>query len=69
VNSTARLIRSQIAVAQRLRPHDTEALNALRRDFAAARLEEAILRTLSEVRLTDEQREQLARLLTARGAA
>lgn len=67
MQSRARQLRSQIGVTTRLRPDDTEAIDDLRREFGAARLEEYIQKTLSTFPpLTAEQRSHLAALLVDR---
>lgn len=64
MQSKARQLRSQIGVTTRLRPDDTEALDNLRREFGAARLEEYIQKTLETFPpLTPQQRSHLSGLL------
>lgn len=64
MQAKARMLRSQIGVTKRLRPHDTKALDNLRREFGAARLEEYIQTTLEKFPpLNARQREHLAGLL------
>lgn len=64
MQSKSRQLRSQIGVTTRLRPEDTEALENLRREFGAARLEEYIEKTLATFPpLTQSQRDHLAGLL------
>lgn len=64
MQSKSRQLRSQIGVTTRLRPHDTEALDKLRAEFGAARLEEYIQKTLATFPpLTQSQLDHLAGLL------
>lgn len=59
-----RKIRSQLGVAKRLHPEDSEALTELRRQFGAARLEDYISETLATFPpLTEEQKALLTALL------
>ncbi|MGY1778771.1 hypothetical protein [Geodermatophilus sp. SYSU D01036] len=64
MQAETRRLRSQIGVAKRLRPEDTKALENLRREFGAARLEEYIQKTLETFPpLSQSQRDRLAGLL------
>lgn len=64
MNQKGRVLRSQWANAERLRPHDKKAIEKLKREFATVRLEEYIERTLAAFPpLTSDQREHLRALL------
>lgn len=63
---SARTIQARLAAESRYRPHSD--LTGLRRDHAAAKLEEYVSRVVAAAPpLTDEQRHRIARLLTPAG--
>lgn len=70
LSATANRERGRIAALSRSRTSDDPELVSARRNLRAARLEDHVQRVLAEAPpLTDEQRERIAALLRAGGAA